>query len=234
MQCDTQLMMMLGRHWAVYYTPFMVRRVTRDREEYIVHDAARYMRPAPIGLRRALVGVACAIALSACANQGDNLPPIPDTDAAIYHLGPGDKIRIITFGDQDLSGQFRLDSAGLITLPLIGPIHAAGMTETELQATIGAALIKMDLFKKPSVSVEILDYRPVFVLGEVTKPGQYPYQPGMTVLTAVAIAGGFTYRAVEDKFSIVRNQDGHKQEGLAKRDTTLQPGDVVDVYERSF
>jgi polysaccharide export outer membrane protein len=162
---------------------------------------------------------ALILALAACTIQGQ---------------GPGDRVRIITFGDQDLSGQFRIDAAGLITLPLLGSVHAGGMTEAELQTAIADQLIKLDIFKKPSVSIEILDYRPIFVLGEVAKPGEYPYQPGMTVLTAVAVAGGFTYRAVKDQFSIVRANEGQKMEGVAKRQTMVAPGDVIDVFERSF
>ncbi len=202
-----------------------------------MHDEA--VRKLPAALPRAwraafaFAGV-LILTLAACTNQGEGLPPIPDTDATVYRLGSGDRVRIITFGDQDLSGQFRLDSAGLITLPLLGSVHAGGMTETELQTAIADQLIKLNIFKKPSVSIEILDYRPIFVLGEVAKPGEYPYQPGMTVLTAVAVAGGFTYRAVQDKFSIVRSTDGQKMEGVAKRQTTVAPGDVIDVFERSF
>ncbi len=178
--------------------------------------------------------LALGLAMSACAGPGADLPPIPDTDSTIYRLGPGDQIRLITFGDQELSGQFRLDASGDITVPLLGNLHVAGLPPHGLEAMIGDRLKAMKLFTKPSVSVEIISYRPVFVLGEVTHPGEYPYQPGMTVLTAVAVAGGFTYRAVEDRFSVVRATDGHKEEGLAKRQSGLQPGDVVNVYERSF
>jgi polysaccharide export outer membrane protein len=202
-----------------------------------VHDAAARNSPAASPrARRAALSFAGALilALAACTIQGQGLPPIPDTDATVYRLGPGDRVRIITFGDQDLSGQFRIDAAGLITLPLLGSVHAGGMTEAELQTAIADQLIKLDIFKKPSVSIEILDYRPIFVLGEVAKPGEYPYQPGMTVLTAVAVAGGFTYRAVKDQFSIVRANEGQKMEGVAKRQTMVAPGDVIDVFERSF
>jgi polysaccharide export outer membrane protein len=82
--------------------------------------------------------------------------------------------------------------------------------------------------------VDVVSYRPVFILGEVSKPGQYPYQPGMTVLTAVAVAGGFTYRAVTDYASILRTADGHAVEGRVPRNMLVQPGDVIDIYERHF
>ena len=90
------------------------------------------------------------------------------------------------------------------------------------------------MFKQPSVAVEVVQYRPIFILGEVKKPGQYKYQPGMTVLTAVAIAGGFTYRAVEDTFSVVRTASGKTIEARASRQSLLETGDVVTVYERHF
>ncbi len=192
-------------------------------------EAARAARRSPVAAVLLL-----AMGLSACAGAGADLPPIQDVDSTIYHLGPGDQIRIITFGDQELSGQFRLDAAGQITVPLLGNMHVAGMTAQDLEHAVGERLKEMNLFKKPSVSVEIISYRPIFVLGEIARPGQYPYQPGMTVLTAVAVAGGFTYRAVEDRFSVVRSVEGHKTEGIAKRQTGVQPGDVVSVYERRF
>jgi polysaccharide export outer membrane protein len=90
------------------------------------------------------------------------------------------------------------------------------------------------LYRHPSVSAEVTIYRPIFILGEVSRPGQYPYQPGMTVVTAVAVAGGFTYRAVDDAFSIVRTTDGKPLEARAGRQDLVQPGDVITVYERRF
>ena len=88
--------------------------------------------------------------------------------------------------------------------------------------------------RNPSVSIEITEYRPVFVLGEVTHPGQITYQPGMTVLSSIAIAGGYTYRAVEDYASVVRTVDGDSVEGKASRQAPVQPGDVITVFERKF
>jgi polysaccharide export outer membrane protein len=88
--------------------------------------------------------------------------------------------------------------------------------------------------RDPSVAVQVLAYRPIFVLGEVSKPGQYPYQPGMTMLTAVAAAGGFTYRAVEDYAADIRTQDGKVTEGNVTPEAFLAPGDVIKVYMRRF
>jgi polysaccharide export outer membrane protein len=137
-------------------------------------------------------------------------------------------------GEDQLSGEFRVNDSGSVALPLVGSVHAAGLSTAQLGQAIADALIKAQLIRTPSVSVEVTTYRPIFVLGEVNHPGQYPYQPGMTVVTAVAVAGGFTYRAVEDRASIVRGIDGKAVEGRAQRQTYVQPGDVITIYERRF
>ena len=151
-------------------------------------------------------------------------------------LGPGDQIRIITFGEQQLTGEFRVDAAGEIALPLVGGVHAAGLTPKQLEGSVAQALTRSKLYRNPSVSVEVIAYRPIFILGEVARPGQYPYQPAMTVVTAAAVAGGFTYRAVTNRFSIVRtsNKTPETSEGGAVRETLVQPGDVITVFERVF
>lgn len=174
------------------------------------------------------------VALVGCAAPGGGLPPLPPVRTGRYVLGPGDTVRIITFGAEQLTGEFTVSDSGDVAVPLLGQIHAAGLTAQQLQKTMTAGLIRTGMFRQPSVAVEVARYRPVFILGEVKKPGQYAYQPGMTVLTAVAIAGGFTYRAIEDVFSIIRTVDAKPIEGRATRQTLLQPGDVINVYERHF
>jgi polysaccharide export outer membrane protein len=179
------------------------------------------------------------LSLSGCAwlgwgGQGANLPPIPAGGSDVYRLGPGDQVRIITLSEDRLTGEFRVNDSGAVALPLLGTVQAAGMTTADLEHTISAALVQAQLIREPSVSVEVISYRPIFVLGEVNKPGQYPYQPGMTVVTAVAVAGGFTYRAVDDRAAIVRSVDGKAVEGRAERQTYVQPGDVITIYERRW
>ncbi len=151
-----------------------------------------------------------------------------------YRLGTGDVVRIITFGEAELTGQFRIDDGGNIAVPLLGLVHAAGLTIADLQDRIAAELRRRKLIVTPSVSVEVTTYRPVFVLGEVSKPGQYPYQPGMTVLTAVALAGGFTYSAVQRHALILRDMGGHTLEGSVGRGAWVHPGDVITIEERYF
>ena len=187
--------------------------------------------------RRGVLGGAMLLpllAVSGCSGPPSGLQAIPSVNPGVYTLGPGDEVRIITFGEQQLTGEFRVDAAGEIALPLVGNVHAAGLTPRQLDRAVEEALSKSKLYRNPSVSVEVINYRPIFILGEVSKPGQYPYQPGMTVVTAVAIAGGFTYRAVTDRFSIVRSVGNRTLEGTAIRETPVQPGDVVTVYERIF
>ena len=189
--------------------------------------------PGRSGVSRWLPALLLCAALSACA-PGYGLPPLPPASDTAYHLGAGDQVRVITFGEDTLTGEFRLSDSGNIAVPLLGTVQAEGLTTGQLASRIETDLKQRNLFKNPSVSVEILAYRPFFVLGEVNKPGQYPYQPGMTVLTAVAVAGGFTYRAVESYASIVRDEGKHATEGKVGRSTVVEPGDTITIFERRF
>jgi len=170
----------------------------------------------------------------AACSPGRDLPPLPEAQAKTYRLGPGDQVRVITFGEEQLTGEFRVSDTGSIDIPLIGVVPAKGLTTGELASEITQELVAKKLFRSPSVSVEVAAYRPIFILGEVSHPGQYPYEPGMTVLSAVAVAGGFTYRAVDNRVSIVRTEGTHAVESQAPRQAYVQPGDVVTVFERTF
>ncbi len=183
--------------------------------------------------RTLLPALAFTVGLAACA-PGNNLPPLRSQADPGYRLGPGDQVRIITVGDEALTGEFRVGDSGRLALPMLGSVPAAGLHPAELEKAVARALIHRGLERDPSVSVEVTGYRPIFVLGEVNKPGQFAYQPGMTVLAAVALAGGFTYRAVEDRAAVVRTDGGAAAEGRVARQTELEPGDVVTVFERRF
>ena len=150
-----------------------------------------------------------------------------------YRLGPGDQLHITVFGQQDMSGNYQIDGNGMLAFPLIGRIHAGGMSAAQLQQEITQKL-SPDYIRNPSVSVEVLNYRPFYILGEVQKPGAYPYVSGMTVLNAAAIAGGFTYRAKDDGFSISRTENGTHTKLNASDDTPVRPGDVITIPERFF
>ncbi len=172
--------------------------------------------------------------LLACGGPGSELPLLQDAGPPDYRLGPGDQVRIITYGEENLTGEFRVNDSGNISLPLIGTVHAAGLTSSGLEGTVAAALRHGDLVRGPSVAVEVIGYRSIYVLGEVNKPGQYSYQPGMTVLSAVAVGGGFTYRAIDDYVAIVRSSEGRTVQGRASPQAFLRPGDVLKVLERQF
>lgn len=176
---------------------------------------------------------AACLLLAAC-EPGTSLPPLPQATAAPYTLGPGETVRVVVFGQTELTGQFGVNDRGDISVPLLGDIPASGKTTDQLARGIETALAEKKILVNPNVSVEVVKYRPVFILGEVVKPGQYSYEPGMTALTLVAIAGGFTYRAQTGYLAILRKSDGEVIEGRAKRGAEIEPGDVVTVFERYF
>ncbi len=164
-------------------------------------------------------------------------PPVadavtPDLVAATYKLGSGDRIKIAVFRHEDLSGEFSLDGAGNFAMPLIGGIHAAGLTTGELETMLQDKL-KDGYLVDPQVSIEVLNYRPFYILGEVARPGSYPYVNGMSVLNAVALAGGFTYRAKQNNFLLQRG-GSNTPAGDVGGDAALLPGDVITVQERFF
>ena len=179
---------------------------------------------------RGWAGLALLAWLAGCAPGGD-LPHLPPPDQA-YRLGPGDEVRVITYGESSLTGSFRVDDSGRIDLPLLGQVKAAGLTTSQLADHVELALRTRKLLTDPSVTIESALRRPVFVLGEVQHPGRYAYEPGMTVLSAVAIAGGFTYRAVKRRVEIVRQGADGPMDGQAGAGDPVAPGDVINVLER--
>lgn len=190
--------------------------------------------------------IAGLLALGACGDR-DTTPIVQDTSggqalsfapngspvASDYKLGPNDRTRIIVFGQPSLTGEFVLDGNGVLAFPLVGNINAKGMTPSQLQQTI-AQKLDTDWIKNPSVSVEVSTRRPFYVVGEVQKPGSYPYVTDMNVLNAIATAGGETYRANMHDFWIKRKQSGRIVRVEANQESTLQPGDTVVVRERYF
>jgi len=150
-----------------------------------------------------------------------------------YVLGPGDKLKVTVFGNDELSGQTDVDPSGMVTLPLIQQIPAAGKTISQLEAEIREKL-SPDFVKNPRLTVEVLNYRPFYIIGEVKNPGSYPYVAGMTVVNAIALAGGFTYRANKDEVLLTRASDSARKAAPAARGDIVLPGDVVEVKERLF
>ena len=151
-------------------------------------------------------------------------------DVAGYTLGPGEQVRITVFRQEQLSGEFRIDGSGALSLPLVGDVQATGLTTRELEARIADQLKSDGYLVNPRVSAEVLIFRPFYILGEVNNPGQYEYTNGMTVTNAVALAGGYTYRADSDDIEIRRTDCAVS----ADQTTKVLPGEVVFVPERFF
>lgn len=150
-----------------------------------------------------------------------------------FSLSPGDKLRINTYGEPSLSGEFIISSAGTIGFPLIGVVQAAGRDAQDIQRAITAALAD-GFVNDPKVTVEVANFRPVYILGEVNKPGEYPFAMGLTVRGAVAKADGFTYRANEKRVFIKRAGDPEEQVHRLTADIPVQPGDTIRIGERYF
>src|SRR5262245_50626287 len=178
-------------------------------------------------------GLLILLAVAGCGGQ-DIAETVTIPDPEPYHLDSGDQLRITVFGQDEMTGEYTVDGAGFISLPLVAQIQARGRTAEELEEDISQRLRSQSLLVNPSVNIQVLTYRPFFILGQVAHPGQYAYAEGMTVLTAVAMAGGFTTRADTDDFTIVRKVANKVIEGRAQRNTLVKPGDVVSVTERIF
>lgn len=150
-----------------------------------------------------------------------------------YQLGPGDLLKITVFNQEDLSGEYTINGSGQISLPLIGTVNTKDLTVKQVEQGIIDKL-KPDYLLNPRVSVQVLNYRPYYILGEVKEPKSYPYIDGMTYINAIAVAGGYTYRAKEDHVVVIRMNDPQKRELTLSMDEKVLPGDVIHVEERFF
>ncbi|UAL10889.1 polysaccharide biosynthesis/export family protein [Caulobacter segnis] len=193
-------------------------------------------------LSRALAMLALAVCMTFGALGGPahaQQPAIGGTPVSAaaqsldYLLGPGDKVRVTVYGEESLSGEFFVTGSGLMSLPLIGELKAGGLTVGQFQQTVQRALSDGYL-KDPRVSAEVLTFRPFYILGEVDKPGTYPYTSGLTVLNAVATAGGFTYRADKRTVWIKHNGETAEEKNELTPSTTVAPGDTIRIGERFF
>jgi len=159
--------------------------------------------------------------------------PVTGSAGYVYRLDSGDKVQVTVYGEPDLSGPYDVDGSGFIRLPLVGQIQAAGLTLKEFEAAAEAKL-SVKYLVNPKVSAEVTNYRPFSILGEVNKPGEYPYEDGMTALNAVALGGGFTYRADQDYVYLRRKGSAVEEKMPANEKTLVFPGDTVRVDERIF
>jgi polysaccharide export outer membrane protein len=170
---------------------------------------------------------------AAAAAGGATAPGAALGDIHSYRLGPGDALRVTVFRHEDLSGEFTLDGDGYFAMPLVGEILGGGRSARQLENEIEVALKSGGYLVEPQVSIQVLNYRPFYIIGEVNNPGSFEYVNGMTVINAVALAGGFTYRADQDDIVISRGgSSGPELE--AALDTEVLPGDIIEVQERFF
>lgn len=183
-----------------------------------------------LSLATLLVGGA---ALAPAGAQDQNAAAAGEATDTQYRISPGDKLNIVVFGQEDVSGEFQVDGAGNITMPLLGQVVAAGRSVTQLQSEITLALDK-DYIVNPRVSIEVLNYRPFYILGQVNAPGSYPFVSGMDVRQAIAIAGGFTRRARTSSVTVIRESAEGTVEIDAKPDAPILPGDTIEVERRLF
>lgn len=186
----------------------------------------------PVSQAPAPAGATATVAPAPVPSTGSAVALSPE-EALTYRLGPGDKLNIITFDEPQLTGLFYVGANGMVSLPWIGDVRAAGRTETELRSDIEARL-KDGYILNPQVSLQVMVFRPFYILGEVNKPGEYPYVSGLTVMAAVATAQGFTYRANKHTVFIKHpGQSGELKLPLTPA-TEVRAGDTVRIAERYF
>lgn len=184
--------------------------------------------------RRSVLATMLALGAGACASgiapggAADELP------AEAYRLGPGDQLRITVYGETELTGQYVVSSQGAIAFPLLREVEAQGRTLEDLSNHLTTRLRDEGFMRNPSVAVEVANYRPFFILGEVRTPGTYPFSANLTVVNAVATAQGFTYRADRRRVFIMHAGETAEREYRLTTTTPVRPGDTVRIGERLF
>lgn len=181
-----------------------------------------------------MILVAAGLLAGCAGGSGTALPAATAQPVTQYRLDAGDEIRITAYGLDAITNTYTISDAGDVSLPLIDNVQARGKTVGQLQSEITRLLFEKQILRSPSVNVQITKYRPFYILGEVKSPGEYPYRPGMSVLTAVAMAGGYTFRADQKNMTIARQIEGRSVVGRAGDTTTIEPGDTIRVSERWF
>lgn len=194
-------------------------------------------KPIECSRRQALAGgvALLAAAVAGCDTMDPTLQPATEVAPAPVELrlAAGDKLKITVFGETQLTGDYEIDTGGSVSLPLAGTVQAAGLTKQELEKRL-AAKLSGGYLKNPKVTVEVTSSRPFYILGEVERPGEYPYRAGLNVISAIAVAGGNTYRASKSKVYIQRNGTGSFQDVPLGPNIPIYPGDIIKVPERYF
>ena len=172
--------------------------------------------------------------LGACWSPLGSLPPVSAASASEYRLQPGDELLVTIQDVAQADRSYIIDSGGTISLPLLQEVKVAGLSVREVEDRIAEGFRARELLKNPIISVQPGALRPFYVIGEVNSPGEINYRQGMTVLSAISAAGGYTYRAQEGQVEVVRTVNGQEVRSKASEDTLIQPGDRIRVYERWF
>ena len=171
-----------------------------------------------------------AVAASVAAQD---MPVLDESDSSGYKLGPRDQVYVTVFNQADLTGEYVLDGDGRFSMPLIGIVDAAGLTLMELEELL-VGRYKPDYLVNPRISIEVRNYRPYYLIGEVRSTGNFPYVEGITYLTAIAMAGGYSYRAKKNVVYVIRGNDPDQEEVKLDVNEKVQPGDIIRVAERLF
>jgi len=179
---------------------------------------------------RAIIA-ALTLALAACTTTPTAM--LPSIDQVQYRIGAGDKLSLTVFREETLSGEFQVNEAGLLSLPLVGDIKASGKTVPEFRDDL-TMLLGSEFVRDPRVTVNVASYRPVYVLGEVEQPGEYPYTERMTIYALVAKAGGFTYRANQTVAFIRHENEAEERAYSLTSGGAVMPGDTIRFAQRYF
>lgn len=173
--------------------------------------------------------------LGGCSSPTSSLPPLASAEPGTYRIDAGDKLHIVIQDLAAANGDYLVEDGGTISLPYLKRFPVAGMTYREIEQNIAATLLRQGIMTgDPVVNVAPVQLRPFYVLGEVNRPGEFDFRHGMTVLSALSAAGGYTYRANTKNFAITRLVNGVEVNARATEDTPIQPGDRIRVYERWF
>lgn len=176
----------------------------------------------------------CGGGPSFIAQAGPDTPVVGPDSRAGMRLQAGDKLKITVYNEDKLTGEYEIDSSGALSLPLAGTVQAEGLTRPELEQLLSKKLSASRYLKNPKVTVDVANFRPFYVLGEVERPGEFPYRSGLNVMGAIAVAGGSTYRASQSYVLIQRAGEEEFQEYKLAPNVRVYPGDVVKIPERYF
>src|SRR5712691_692135 len=187
-----------------------------------------------------LLLLVCCQLLAGCG-AGSNLGPateaeqnaIVETSKGSPRLQAGEKIRVTVYGEASLSGDYQIDPSGYLSLPLAGTVKAVGLTQAELERAL-AKKFRSEYLLNPKVTVSIVEFRPFYIVGEIQKPGAYPYTSGLNILSAIAVAGGTTYRASTSTVEIQHAGESEMREYSLAALVPVLPGDIIRIPQRYF